>query len=139
MDSKISVIYSRMKQRCNNPNDSHYKWYYAKGIKVKMTKDELFSLWIRDKAFKMKQPSIDRIDSNGHYEFSNCRFIEHKRNLFKKGHFACNAKLDENKVREIKRLYKDKLGTQAEIGRKFGVKRRTVEDVVHGRNWFWVK
>ena len=29
----------------------------------------------------MKCPSIDRIDSNGHYIFSNCRFIELKENL----------------------------------------------------------
>ena len=57
-------------------------------------------LWVRDKAYKMKKPSIDRIDNNGNYEINNCRFVENvinstkdqwildKHQDFKPGHSA---------------------------------------------------
>ena len=38
-------------------------------------------LWFRDKAYLMKKPSIDRINSNGNYILENCRYIELKDNL----------------------------------------------------------
>ncbi len=38
-------------------------------------------LWIRDKAGKMKRPSIDRINSGGNYTLNNCRFIELSANI----------------------------------------------------------
>jgi len=75
-NSKLSKLWYNMKSRCGNPKDKKYKYYGGRGIKVKMTKEELLLLWERDKAYEMKQPSIDRIDPDGHYELSNCRFIE---------------------------------------------------------------
>lgn len=50
--------------------------YYKKGIKFLLSKKDLMFLWFRDKAYILKNPSIDRKDSKGNYEFSNCRFIE---------------------------------------------------------------
>lgn len=41
-----------------------------------MTVEDFKFLWFRDRAYLMKKPSIDRINSNGHYELNNCRFIE---------------------------------------------------------------
>ncbi len=63
-------------QRCSNPKATGYKYYGGKGIKFLLSEIEFEFLWIRDEAKKMKRPSIDRIDSNGHYCFENCRFIE---------------------------------------------------------------
>jgi hypothetical protein len=49
-------------------------------IEFHMTKDDFKTLWFRDKGWLLKEPSIDRIDSKGHYILSNCRFIEMREN-----------------------------------------------------------
>ena len=72
--------YNAAKARCNNPKNSHYSAYGKRGIKFLITKEEYMILWERDKAYLLKQPSIDRIDINGNYTFDNCRFIEHREN-----------------------------------------------------------
>ncbi len=70
------VILSSIKQRCNNPNNEYYKNYGLRGIQCLITSEELKFLWYRDKASLLNQPSIDRIDNDGHYELPNCQFIE---------------------------------------------------------------
>lgn len=74
---------SQIKQRCNNPNNPDYKHYGGRGIKCKITSDELKELWFRDKAYNMDKPSIDRINSNGNYTFKNCKYIEQTNNIGK--------------------------------------------------------
>lgn len=64
------------KERCNNRNCKDYHRYGGRGIKFSLTEDEVKELWFRDKAYLMKQHSIDRIDNDGNYEYNNCRFIE---------------------------------------------------------------
>ena len=53
-----------------------YHDYGKKGIKFCITPDEMDALWVRDKGHLMDRPCIDRIDSNGNYQFSNCQFVE---------------------------------------------------------------
>lgn len=69
-------IHHSAKQRCNNPNNSHYKNYGGRGIKFFITLAEIKELWFRDRAYLLKVPSIDRKDNNGNYTFDNCRFME---------------------------------------------------------------
>lgn len=72
--------YESAKYRCTNIKAANYKKYGAKGIKFLMSLEDFKYLWLRDNAYEMDKPSIDRIDSKGNYELSNCRFIEHKIN-----------------------------------------------------------
>lgn len=79
----LKHLYSSRK-RCVNPNTKDWKDYGDRGIQCLITEEELKTLWFRDKAYEMKQPSIDRIDNDGNYCFENCRFLELKENTLKR-------------------------------------------------------
>lgn len=68
------------KQRCIDKNCKDYKNYGGRGIKFLMTKEDFKYLWNRDKGWLLENHSIDRINNNGNYELSNCRFIERSEN-----------------------------------------------------------
>lgn len=65
------------RRRCTAPADSKwYPFYGAKGLRVELTVPEAKILWERDGAAAMQKPSLDRINPEAGYTFSNCRFIE---------------------------------------------------------------
>ena len=70
-------------QRCNDSKNDSYKWYGEKGIKCLIKEEELKKLWFRDKAYLMEIPSIDREDSNKHYVYENCQYMELSENVKK--------------------------------------------------------
>ena len=67
--------------RCNNVRGTHYPCYGGKGIRVLLTEEQIHQVWLRDKAYRLKIPSLDRIESNKNYELNNVRFIEKKANI----------------------------------------------------------
>ena len=74
------ITYRNIKYRCEYKKHESYGRYGGRGIKCLITREELKSMWFRDKASKMKKPTIDRINNDGNYEVSNCRFIEFSEN-----------------------------------------------------------
>ena len=72
-----------MKNRCNNPNNKFYKDYGARGITVcdewmdKKSGHANFQKWALENGWK-EFLTIDRIDVNGNYEPSNCRWSTQK-------------------------------------------------------------
>lgn len=80
--TKLYNIWNSMKQRCYNPNDSVYKWYGGKGVSIcKEWKDSFveFQKWSYANGYK-EGLSIERVNSNGNYEPSNCEWITRSEN-----------------------------------------------------------
>lgn len=68
------------RQRCTNPKVPRWPRYGGRGILFKLSKEDMAFIWDRDGGSLQSQPSIDRIDNDGHYELSNCRIIERSEN-----------------------------------------------------------
>lgn len=82
--TRLHVIWDGMKKRCNCLTDKHYKWYGARGIKVCnewSNSFQTFKTWALENGY---EPSleIDRIDNDGNYEPSNCRWVTRQQQMY---------------------------------------------------------
>lgn len=104
-----------MKRRCYSKSDNSYNNYGARGIKVCdewLNDYATFRKWALDNGYdetkSRKDQSLDRIDVNGNYEPSNCRWI--------------TAKEQGNNTRVNHRVtYKGETHTLSEWGDKLGI------------------
>ena len=77
--TRLYYLWSAMKERCNTPSCSPYKRYGGRGITYceEWEKFEPFMEWALNNGYN-DNLSIDRIDPDGNYEPSNCRWVSWK-------------------------------------------------------------
>lgn len=81
-NERLYRIWSSMKRRCNNPHSDKYTYYGGRGISVceEWNSFEEFYRWSVENGYN-DTLSIDRIDPDGNYEPSNCRWATLKEQM----------------------------------------------------------
>lgn len=119
---RLYQTWKNMRQRCSNPNRDDYSRYGGRGISVCEEWDDykVFRKWALDNGYNDKL-TIDRIDVNGNYEPSNCRWVDYD--------------VQANNVRTNRIIeYKGKKMTMSEFANFLGMSYSTVQHRLD-RNW----
>lgn len=115
--TRLYEIWKNMKQRCLNTHNPHYQDYGGRGIKMCNEWLGDFSTF-RDWAFAngySDDLSIDRIDNNGNYKPTNCRWTDRKN--------QCN-----NRRSNIFVVFNNKQITISEASQLTGIHKSTLKD-----------
>ena len=106
-----------MKRRCNNINDKDYKNYGGRNIKICnewLIDYSNFYNWAMQNGYQ-GDLTIDRINNDGNYEPSNCRWVTMKKQL-------------NNQRRNKKYTYKNKTQTLSQWCEEYGFNYTTLRE-----------
>ena len=115
-DKRLWKIWASMHERCEREKHKYYKNYGGRGIKVCDEWSEFipFAKWARANGYA-DSLSIDRIDNDGNYEPSNCRWIPMKEQ---------HSNKRSNRIIE----YKGKTYTLTQLAEYAGIKKTTMRE-----------
>ena len=123
-------IWSIMNSRCYNKNTYLHNCYGGRGITVCKEwriNPKAFIDWAIQNGYE-KGLTIDRINNDGNYEPSNCRFISHAENCRN----SRQTKLDWESVAEIRNIKLLIPGiTLKEIAQAYSVTSSAIGNVIH--------
>jgi hypothetical protein len=119
---RLYQTWKNMRQRCNNPNRPDYSRYGRRGIRVCEEWDDYVSFrkWALENGYN-DNLTIDRIEVNGNYEPSNCRWVDN---------FVQANNVRTNHIIE----YKGKKMTMADFAKFLGMSYSTIQHRIE-RNW----
>ena len=121
---RLKRIYYYMKERCYNPSSQNYKNYGNRGIEIcsEWKNDfKAFYEWSMANGYK-EGLSIDRINVNGNYEPSNCRWVTMKE--------QCNNKRTNHFI-----TYKNETHTLTEWSEILNIKASCLWKRIVKRSW----
>jgi hypothetical protein len=120
-----------MRSRCLNPNNTGFENYGGRGIKICERWLNSFENFIEDMGERPKGASIEREDTNGNYEPSNCKWATRKEQQRNQR----TTKLTNEDVNKIKQVYELGNTTIKQIAQEYGVTKTTITNAIKGRTW----
>lgn len=115
-------VWKSMRRRCASVRDKHWKDYGGRGIKV-CARWGSFENFLEDMGRRpTPKHSLDRVDNNGDYEPTNCRW----------------STIDEqaaNKRNSCRVEYRGRMLTYAELGRISGIDQRLIRNRHERYGW----
>jgi len=120
-------LWFKIKERCFNPNCKSYHNYGGRGIKVCdrwMVFENFYADMING---YQKGLEIDRIDNNGDYEPSNCRWVSHREN-------TQNTRKTKLSVEIVKEIRESVLPTSY-FAKKYNTCRGVINAAKRGETW----
>jgi hypothetical protein len=116
-------IWADMRQRCQNPSNYRFPEWGGRGVTVCGRWDASFSAFYADMGQRpSSRHSIDRIDNNGHYEPTNCRWATAKQQR-------------ENQRRTKMYTFNGMTGTLKDLARHAGIRYSAVHQRVTKMQW----
>lgn len=129
----VIQIWWSMKKRVYSTWHKRYKDYGGRGITICdewKNSYENFYRWALANGWQ-KGLQIDRIDNDGNYEPSNCRWVTNKENCQNRRTTKANPKM----VEEIRTLWSSGKHSQVEIGKMYGIVRPTISSIINRKSW----
>ena len=123
-NTQLYRVWSNIKTRCYNPNKDTYQYYGGKGITMypKWQEDFIsFYTWSLENGYK-EGLTIDRINPNGNYEPSNCRWVT-------------TTQQQNNKLNNYWITYSGETHTLAEWSNKLNLSYGALRRRIQGLNW----
>lgn len=121
---RIYRIWTDMRYRCKNPNNSLFKYYGAKGIKVCKKWDDSFMAfytWAMENNYS-DTLTLDRKNTYGDYTPDNCRWASMKT--------QCNNKTNNHYI-----TYHGKTQTLQEWADELGFPKNTLSSRINRLKW----
>lgn len=123
-ETRIYGTWCRMKSRCANKNSKDYEYYGGRGVvvcKEWLHDFQAFYDWAMANGYQ-DGLTIDRIDVNGNYEPSNCRWV--------------TMKIQNNNTRSNHLItYKGKTQTMKQWSEETGINYDVIRDRINKLSW----
>jgi hypothetical protein len=129
----LAVVWGGMKARCYSANHAMSRHYGARGIRVCdewLNNVDAFITWSISNGWS-RGLQLDRVDNDGDYSPSNCRYVSGSANVRN----SSATKLTADLVVEIRREYAAGGTSHAKLSCLYGVCKSTIRRIVVRKLW----
>lgn len=132
--SNLYMVWADMKARCKNTNHRAYSRYGGRCISVCQEWQQYspFRSWAESNGYRLGL-TIDRVENDGNYAPSNCRWVDNMTNCRN----STRAQINVMVARQIKILLKEY--APRTVSNHLGVSIHIVRDIKRGKTWKDVK